>query len=41
MVPATHEPSAVDCAILDGAAVVKFLEPTGVETFAFYTKQLF
>ena len=41
VIPATCETSTVECVNLDGAAVVNFLKPTGVETFADYANDVF
>ena len=41
VVSATCETSAVECVILDGAAIVNFLKPIGVATFAYYANDVF
>ena len=41
VVPATCEALAVDCIILDGGAVVKFVKITEVATFVDYANDVF
>ena len=41
VVSAAWETSGVECVILDGAAVVNFLKPIGVATFADYANDVF
>ena len=41
VVPATCETSVAECVILDGAAAVNFLKPTGVATFVDYVNDVF